>query len=83
MPDPREARDLFLHELFQRRNAVRDLAAALGISTAAVAQWRRVPAHRVAQVAAFFGVSKTKLRPDLYPPRKRIQRPAEPTQAVA
>lgn len=39
----------------------------IGISAAAVSQWRRVPAERVLEVEKASGVSRSALRPDLYP----------------
>jgi DNA-binding transcriptional regulator YdaS (Cro superfamily) len=47
---------------------LRDLAAALGVSRAAVYHWRRVPAERVLEVERISGVHRSELRPDLYPP---------------
>lgn len=46
------------------------LANALGISAAAVSQWERCPAERVIAVERATGgkVTRTQLRPDLYPP---------------
>jgi DNA-binding transcriptional regulator YdaS (Cro superfamily) len=43
------------------------LAALLGISRPAVAQWEVCPALRVLQVEALTGISRHQLRPDLYP----------------
>lgn len=43
------------------------MAAILGISRPAVAQWQQCPALRVLQVEALTGVSRHELRPDLYP----------------
>jgi len=45
------------------------LAVALGVSSQAVSQWERCPAHRVIAVEAAAGgaVSRHDLRPDLYP----------------
>ena len=43
------------------------LAKALGISQSAVSQWNRVPAERVLAVEKLTGVSRSLLRPDLYP----------------
>jgi 4-hydroxyphenylacetate 3-monooxygenase len=45
------------------------LARAVGLSPQAVSQWRRVPAARVIAVEAASGVSRRRLRPDLYPQR--------------
>jgi pyruvate kinase len=60
-------RDPVLHEALQRRGAVTAIAQAAGISTAAVSQWRKVPAWWVLTVAEVTGYSPHELRPDLYP----------------
>lgn len=48
---------------------VAKLAAALGCTSQAVSQWKRVPAERVIAVerATAGKVSRHQLRPDLYP----------------
>jgi DNA-binding transcriptional regulator YdaS (Cro superfamily) len=46
---------------------VKAIAERLGISGPAVSQWDRVPPGRVIDVEAISGVSRTELRPDLYP----------------
>lgn len=66
-------RDPALDELFQRRGAVKRVADALGISTAAVSQWRKVPARRVPAVAKALGVAPDELRPGL----SAVSRPVE------
>ena len=43
------------------------LAAALGISPQAVYKWQQVPPMRVIAVERLTGVSRHRLRPDLYP----------------
>lgn len=43
------------------------LAFGLGIHASAVSQWQRVPAERVLDVERITGISRHKLRPDLYP----------------
>ena len=58
-------RDPSLSDLLNRRNAVRDIAAACGISTAAVSQWTRVPVRHLHTVADVMKVSQDVLRPDL------------------
>jgi pyruvate kinase len=65
-------REPTLEELFARRGAITRIATELGISTAAVSQWKRVPEERVADVARILGVAPEALRPDLasLPPRK-------------
>lgn len=44
-----------------------EIAAALGITSQAVTQWRRIPAERVLDVERITGVPRHELRPDLYP----------------
>ncbi len=45
------------------------LARALGMITPqAVSQWRRVPVGRVLEVERVTGISRSELRPDVYPP---------------
>lgn len=43
------------------------LAEKLGISRAAVHQWKRIPAERVLDVESLTGIPRHELRPDLYP----------------
>jgi len=43
------------------------LAASLKITKQAVAQWDEVPPLRVLEVERVSGVSRSELRPDLYP----------------
>lgn len=61
-------RDPTLEEIFARRGAITRIATELGISTAAVSQWRRVPDDRVVDVARILGVETRLLRPDLSEP---------------
>jgi DNA-binding transcriptional regulator YdaS (Cro superfamily) len=42
------------------------LARAIGISRGAVAQWSRVPAERIGDVARATGIPMERLRPDLF-----------------
>ena len=58
-------RDAPLETLLSRRNAVRDIAAACGVTTAAVSQWRRVPRKHIEAVAQVMDVQPDALRPDL------------------
>jgi len=58
-------------ELREQLKPLRALAAALGVSYQAVHKWRRVPAHRVLEIERLRGISRTTLRPDLYPPEER------------
>jgi DNA-binding transcriptional regulator YdaS (Cro superfamily) len=47
------------------------LAKALGISPAALMEWKKIPSHRILQVEAVTRVKRENLRPDLY--RERSQ----------
>ena len=51
-----------------------ELAKKLRVTPAAVSNWlmdgRKIPAHRVLDVEAASGVSRSELRPDLYPPEQ-------------
>ena len=46
--------------------AMTKIAAAFGLTRQAVSAWRRVPADRVVQLEARFGVPREIMRPDLY-----------------
>jgi pyruvate kinase len=77
-------RDPALEKLLASRGAVTRIATALGISTAAVSQWRRVPEDRVGEVAKLFGTTPAELRPDLAPdvapaPAPSASLPGRPT----
>ena len=58
-------RDPALEDLFARRGAITKIATELGISTAAVSQWKRVPDERVLDVARILGMPPAQIRPDL------------------
>lgn len=74
-----------MHDLYEGVRLARqatplmELAAALGITTQAISQWRRVPADRTLDVERITHVPRYKLRPDLYPPDDYIdsRRPDE------
>lgn len=68
------ARDAALERVLMVRNAVTRIAKAAGVSTAAVSQWRKVPAWHVETVSRVTGVPPHELRPDLHKPP-----PASPT----
>lgn len=50
------------------------LAAALGISSQAVSNWNNCPAERVLDVERLTGVSRYRLRPDVFGPDPKGQR---------
>lgn len=50
----------------KQQHGVCALAKRLGISHAAVSKWEIVPADRVVDVSRLTGVSRKKLRPDLF-----------------
>src|ERR1039458_1173599 len=57
-----------LSDALMALNGPRALARALGkISAQAVSQWQTVPPRRVLEVERVTGVSRHRLRPDLYP----------------
>lgn len=60
----------FTHEHVQAANGLSALAKRVGVRYQAVQHWLRsgrVPAARVIAVEAATGVSRHRLRPDLYP----------------
>lgn len=54
-----------LEKIIAKAGGVNALARQLGISSAAVAVWKRVPAARVAAVSRITGVPAAEIRPDL------------------
>ena len=42
------------------------LADALGISSQAISQWDRIPAHRVGRVSQITGLAYAEIRPDIF-----------------
>lgn len=59
-------RDPILDKVFGQRMAVTQVAAATGITTAAVSQWTRVPRRHVQAVSDVTGIPCVELRPDLF-----------------
>lgn len=45
------------------------LARKLSISPQAISQWKQIPVHRVLEIERVTGVSRSDLRPDIYPPQ--------------
>jgi len=60
-------RDGGLEQAIRAAGGVGALARALDLSQPAVSSWQKIPAERVLAVEALTGVSRTILRPDLYP----------------
>ncbi len=58
-------RDEALTVAIQRCGGVNELARKLGITSASVAGWERLPLARVQEVAALAGMTPAELRPDL------------------
>ena len=55
-----------MKEAITRAGGTSALARALGISQAAISQWRQVPYSRVLTVEQITGVPRYELRPDIY-----------------
>jgi hypothetical protein len=60
--------DKALREAVFRAGGARSLARKLGVSHQTIVQWKRCPVLRVLEVEKLTGVSKERLRPDIYPP---------------
>lgn len=60
-------RDQGLERAIHAAGGVRALARLVGVSQPAVSNWTRVPADRVLAVESLTKVSRSDLRPDLYP----------------
>jgi DNA-binding transcriptional regulator YdaS (Cro superfamily) len=50
----------------EKAGGIRALARALGVTSPAILEWRRIPSHRILQAEAVTGIPREKLRPDLY-----------------
>ena len=57
-----------LREAVAKAGGVRALARRLGIAHPAIIQWRQVPSLRVLPIEAITGVSRYRLRPDVFGP---------------
>jgi TorA maturation chaperone TorD len=60
-------RDPGLEEAVRAAGGIGALARRLGIAQPSVSAWRHIPAGRVLEIEALTGISRTVLRPDLYP----------------
>jgi len=59
-------RDLGLNEIYAVHGLASKLARELGISRAAVCAWQKVPIRHLREVSRISGISKAKLRPDIF-----------------
>jgi DNA-binding transcriptional regulator YdaS (Cro superfamily) len=62
--------DSIVDIVIERAGGQGALARRLGVTTAALSQWRtkrRIPAERVLAVSRLTGLSPNTLRPDIYP----------------
>ena len=59
----KQGRDPGMTLILQRAGSMTKLAAALGVTVGAVSHWMTVPAGRVDQVAATFGIAPEVLLP--------------------
>ena len=59
-------RDPALNEIYAIHGLASKLARELGISRAAVCAWQKVPIRHLREVARISGISKAKLRPDIF-----------------
>ena len=58
--------DTLRTHLKAERGNLSKLAAAIGVTPGAIAQWDKVPADRVVEIERVTGIPRQKLRPDLF-----------------
>jgi TorA maturation chaperone TorD len=75
-------RDIGLNKAIEAIGGVRSLARAIGVSQPAVSNWKRVPADRVLGVESATGITRTQLRPDLYPDETIISANDNPARDI-
>lgn len=61
-----------VREIASKAGGVVALSRALGLSRAAVSQWKRIPIERVIDVERLTGVPRADLRPDVFGDRPDI-----------
>jgi DNA-binding transcriptional regulator YdaS (Cro superfamily) len=59
-------RDHIMTKVFASYGNATQLAAYLGVSKQAVSQWKRIPLRYLKMISEETGLSRRKLRPDLY-----------------
>lgn len=60
-----------LQEAIRKAGSVGKLAAAIGVTSQAVSQWKKPPPTRVLEITRVTGVPPWMLRPDIYPAPRR------------
>jgi DNA-binding transcriptional regulator YdaS (Cro superfamily) len=66
------AKDKALIEAIRRAGGARALARELGtVSHQAISRWERAPPRRVLEIERITGISRYRLRPDVYGPEPR------------
>jgi len=78
-----ETRDEGLVLAIHAAGSISALARGLGISQPSVSAWSRIPAERVAAVESFTGISRERLRPDIFGIATMIQAASGPDMAAA
>lgn len=58
--------DKLTHWIKAERGRLSRLAADLGITPGAIAQWREVPAERMGDISCLTGIRLEELRPDIF-----------------
>jgi DNA-binding transcriptional regulator YdaS (Cro superfamily) len=59
-------REKILLKVFMHFGGASALAKELGITRAAVSHWQKVPFRHMKQISEWTGISRRRLRPDLY-----------------
>lgn len=67
-PRRRNPADPGLVAALQAAGTGRALAEAVGVTESRVSQWPRVPYQHVLTIERVFGVKRSTIRPDVYPP---------------
>lgn len=62
---PSRRRDRILARVFKQLGGQSKVAAALGVSTAAVSLWKRLPEQHLDAIEQLTGIKRGALRPDL------------------
>jgi DNA-binding transcriptional regulator YdaS (Cro superfamily) len=62
------AMDILRQHIKAKHGRTKALAEAVGVKPSTISQWHQVPAERVLAVEAHTGISRYKLRPDIYGP---------------